>query len=77
MWGLHTLRRTAGTHLYRATRDLHVVADLLGHSSVTTSAVYAKMDSDVRREAITALDTLRAASAAQPSTVSGEESSDA
>ncbi len=51
-WGLHTLRRTAGTHLYRATRDLHVVADILGHSSVNTSAIYAKMDSDIRREAL-------------------------
>ncbi|PNY79984.1 tyrosine-type recombinase/integrase [Deinococcus koreensis] len=59
MWGLHTLRRTAGTHLYRATRDLHVVADLLGHSSVTTSAIYAKMDTEVRREALEAVQKLR------------------
>lgn len=59
MWGLHTLRRTAGTHLYRATRDLHVVADLLGHSSVNTSAIYAKMDSEVRREAVEAMEQLR------------------
>ncbi|MFC5847901.1 tyrosine-type recombinase/integrase [Deinococcus petrolearius] len=59
LWGLHTLRRTAGTHLYRATRDLHVVADVLGHSSVTTSAIYAKMDSEVRREALEAMERLR------------------
>lgn len=64
MWGLHTLRRTAGTHLYRATRDLHVVADLLGHSSVTTSAIYAKMDGEVRREAIEAMEKLRSESEA-------------
>ncbi|MEW6422665.1 MAG: tyrosine-type recombinase/integrase [Deinococcota bacterium] len=63
MWGLHTLRRTAGTHLYRATRDLHVVADLLGHASVTTSAIYAKMDADVRREAVEAMERLRAGEA--------------
>ncbi|GAA4021341.1 tyrosine recombinase XerC [Deinococcus rubellus] len=56
LWGLHTLRRTAGTQLYRATRDLHVVADLLGHSSINTSAVYARMDMDVRREALQALE---------------------
>lgn len=62
MWGLHTLRRTAGTHLYRATRDLHVVADLLGHSSVTTSAIYAKMDGEVRREAVEAMEKLRRSS---------------
>ncbi|WP_367272248.1 tyrosine-type recombinase/integrase [Deinococcus sp.] len=59
MWGLHTLRRTAGTHLYRARRDLHVVADLLGHASVTTSAIYAKMDGEVRREAVEAMEQLR------------------
>ena len=59
MWGLHTLRRTAGTHLYRATRDLHVVADVLGHASVNTSAIYAKMDMDVRREALEAMETMR------------------
>ena len=59
LWGLHTLRRTAGTHLYRATRDLHVVADVLGHASVTTSAIYAKMDMDVRREALEKMESLR------------------
>nr|WP_244977085.1 tyrosine-type recombinase/integrase [Deinococcus humi] len=59
LWGLHTLRRTAGTHLYRATRDLHVVADVLGHSSVNTSAIYAKMDTEVRREAMEAMERLR------------------
>ena len=59
LFGLHTLRRTAGTHLYRATRDLHVVADLLGHASVNTSAIYAKMDMEVRREALEAMESLR------------------
>ena len=52
MFGVHTLRRTAGTRLYRATRDLHVVADLLGHANIATSAIYAKLDGDVRREAL-------------------------
>jgi integrase/recombinase XerC len=59
LFGLHTLRRTAGTHLYRATRDLHVVADVLGHASVNTSAIYAKMDMEVRREALEAMESLR------------------
>jgi integrase/recombinase XerC len=59
LWGLHTLRRTAGTHLYRATRDLHVVADVLGHASVNTSAIYAKMDMDVRRDALEAMEAMR------------------
>ncbi|WP_425145279.1 tyrosine-type recombinase/integrase [Deinococcus sp.] len=54
MYGVHTLRRTAGTRLYRATRDLHVVSDILGHASVTTSAIYAKLDAEVRLEALEA-----------------------
>ncbi len=59
MWGLHTLRRTAGTHLYRATKDLHVVADLLGHASVNTSAIYAKMDMETRRDALEKMEKMR------------------
>ncbi len=58
VWGLHTLRRTAGTQLYRATRDLHVVAEVLGHSSVTTSAIYAKMDRSIQLEALEAAEQL-------------------
>lgn len=65
LWGLHTLRRTAGTQLYRATRDLHVVADVLGHASVNTSAIYAKMDSEVRREALEAAEALRGGDSAR------------
>lgn len=41
-----------------ATRDLHVVADVLGHASVNTSAIYAKMDVSVRREALAAAEVL-------------------
>jgi len=52
--GVHTLRRTAGTRLYRATRDLHVVADVLGHTNIATSALYAKLDLQVRLEALSA-----------------------
>ncbi|MFC6667497.1 tyrosine-type recombinase/integrase [Deinococcus radiopugnans] len=52
--GVHALRRTAGTRLYRATKDLHVVADVLGHASIATSAVYAKLDRNTRRAALVA-----------------------
>ncbi|WP_407572596.1 tyrosine-type recombinase/integrase [Deinococcus altitudinis] len=58
MWGVHTLRRTAGTRLYRQSRDLHVVSDILGHSSVTTSAIYAKLDTQIRRDALSASESL-------------------
>jgi len=42
--GVHLLRHTAGTRLYRGLRDLYAVATLLGHTDVNTSAIYAKMD---------------------------------
>jgi integrase/recombinase XerC len=64
--GLHVLRRTTGSHLYRATRDLRVVAELLGHESVDTSAVYARLDDDVRREAKDRLAALRRITSSSP-----------
>jgi integrase/recombinase XerC len=42
--GLHSLRHSSGTRLYRETRDLMLVRDHLGHASVTTSERYAKSD---------------------------------
>lgn len=66
--GLHTLRRTAGTQLYRQTRDLHVVSDILGHSSVQTSAIYARMDDQIRAQALESLDqALRGHQSDEPS----------
>ena len=57
--GLHVLRRTTGTHLYEATKDLRVVADVLGHSSIETAAIYAKMNDNVINEAKDKLGALR------------------
>jgi integrase/recombinase XerC len=57
--GTHTLRRTAGTHLYAATKDLHVVADILGHASINTAAIYAKLDLSTRRDALEAMERYR------------------
>jgi integrase/recombinase XerC len=42
--GVHSLRHASGTRLYRETRDLMLVRDHLGHSSVSTSERYAKSD---------------------------------
>ena len=48
----HKLRSTFGTNLYRATGDIYVVADVLGHSDVnTTKKHYAAISEDTRREA--------------------------
>lgn len=46
----HKLRSTYGTALYRATGDIYVVADVLGHKDVnTTRKHYAAISEDIRK----------------------------
>lgn len=48
----HKLRSTFGTNLYRETKDIYVVAAVLGHSDVnTTKKHYAAIDDDIKRSA--------------------------
>lgn len=48
----HKLRSTYGTALYRETKDIYVVADVLGHKDVnTTKKHYAALSEDIRRQA--------------------------
>jgi site-specific recombinase XerD len=48
----HKLRSTFGTNLYKATKDIYIVADVLGHRDVnTTKKHYAAISDDVRKEA--------------------------
>ena len=55
----HKLRSTYGTNLYRATGDIYMVADVLGHRDVnTTKTHYAAIEQDHRRAAAKAI-TLR------------------
>jgi integrase/recombinase XerD len=42
--GTHVLRHTAATRLYRRGTTLKEVADLLGHQSIDTTAIYTKVD---------------------------------
>ncbi|MBQ9114298.1 MAG: tyrosine-type recombinase/integrase [Clostridia bacterium] len=50
----HKLRSTYGTALYRQTKDIYMVAEVLGHRDVnTTKKHYAAMDEDIKREAST------------------------
>lgn len=50
----HKLRSTFGTNLYHETRDIYIVADVLGHKDVnTTKKHYAAITDDVRRNAST------------------------
>lgn len=39
----HNFRHWFGTNVYRSTRDLRLVQELLGHSSPTTTALYTKV----------------------------------
>lgn len=55
----HKLRSTYGTNLYRATGDIYMVADVLGHRDVnTTKKHYAAIEQDHRKAAAKAV-TLR------------------
>lgn len=50
-FGIHALRHTYGTHLYKASRyNLRLVQDQLGHASISTTQVYASLfNRDIRR----------------------------
>lgn len=50
--GVHALRHTAGTRLYRERRDLALVAAHLGHAGLDTARIYAKMGGEELREAV-------------------------
>jgi len=48
-WGIHSTRHSYAVEIYRRTRDLRLTQRLLGHSSPTTTMVYANLlDEDVR-----------------------------
>lgn len=48
----HKLRSTYGTNLYKATNDIYVVADILGHKDInTTKKHYAAISEDIRIKA--------------------------
>ena len=42
----HTSRHTVGTNVYKKTKDILMVAKVLGHDSVNTSKIYITMDED-------------------------------
>ena len=50
----HKLRSTFGTNLYRETKDIYIVADVLGHKDVnTTKKHYAAISEDMRKDVAT------------------------
>lgn len=52
-YGIHSLRHTYGSHLYKASNhNLRLVQQQLGHSSIRTTEVYASLIGDDVKEAI-------------------------
>ncbi|MBI1317079.1 tyrosine recombinase [bacterium] len=50
--GPHTFRHSYASHLVNNGADLRAVQELLGHSSITTTELYAHLDSDRIRQAL-------------------------
>jgi len=48
----HTLRRSRAMHLIQAGVNLIYVRDLLGHTDVSTTEIYARADAETKRKAI-------------------------
>ncbi len=48
----HSLRHSKAMHLLQASVNLVYIRDILGHESVTTTELYARVDSKQKREAI-------------------------
>ena len=51
----HSLRHRWGTAAYNASGDLLAVAEMMGHSSINTTKIYAQASSDVKRKIATAV----------------------
>ncbi len=56
---MHTLRHTFATHLLEQKVDIRVIQVLLGHKKLDTTALYAQVATDLLREVVSPLETLR------------------
>jgi len=48
----HSLRHSRAVHMLQSGVELILIRDFLGHTSVTTTEIYARVDSKQRREAL-------------------------
>jgi len=56
---MHSLRHAFATHLLEAKVDIRVIQVLLGHKKLETTALYAQVATDLLREVVSPLETLR------------------
>ena len=56
---MHTLRHSYATHLLEQKVDIRIIQVLLGHKKLETTALYAQVATELLREVISPLETLR------------------
>lgn len=56
---MHTLRHSLATHLLEANVDIRIIQTLLGHSQLSTTALYTRVASKLLNEVTSPLDKLK------------------